>query len=237
MTNRPCDIPVLILCGGKGERLRPLTQNLPKPLVPIRDKPIISYLLSFFKKQGFRNFVIAVGYKADIMADYFRHHHSELDIRTVDSGEANIVRRIQDCLPYIHSDFVVCYGDTLANVDMTALTAYHRSHEGRVTITTYPLRSQFGLLDIDCTGRVRAFQEKPVLDKWINIGYFYFDHAMQEMIRQFSTFVDFLASITDAGQLYSYKHTGIHITVNTLQELSNAETNIEAFLNGTNGER
>jgi len=220
------NMKVLILCGGKGERLKPLTESIPKPLVEIQGRPILSYLLSHFKSYGFQKFVIAVGYKSEAIVQYFKYNHRNLHIEIVDSGDADIVKRIQDSSRYLSNDFIMAYGDTLADVDLDGLIRFHKDHGGDVSVTCYPLQSQFGVLEISDNGGVTSFVEKPVLDKWINIGYFYFSQRIMGKVKKHNSFLDFLHETIHEGNLYSYKHKGIHITVNTVKELQDAENNI-----------
>lgn len=217
---------VLILCGGKGERLKPFTDSVPKPLIKIKDRPILSYLLSHFQSYGFQEFVIAVGYKAEAIIEYFEREHRNLQVEFVDSGDADIIDRIKDSSKYLSGDFLMSYGDTLADVDLDGLIRFHQGHEGDVSITCYPLQSQFGVLEMADSGRITSFVEKPVLDKWINIGYYYFSERIMSQLKRHETFLDFLYKVTKEGNLYSYKHTGVHITVNTVKELEEAESNI-----------
>jgi len=229
LNNDSNHIKVLLLCGGKGERLSPLTSRIPKPLVPINGTPILNYLVTYFEKHGLRNFIIAAGYKSDKIYEYFKNNHKNLEIQIIDSGDVDILTRIQAASEFIPGDFIMCYGDTLADVDLNKMIDYHHSHDGILTVTSYPLQSSFGILDIDETGKVRSFMEKPVLDKWINIGYFYFSKECVRHINDSSSFVDFLSERIARGEMYSYKHRGIHITVNTITELRDAENNIASF--------
>jgi len=227
------DFKILILCGGKGERLKPLTESIPKPLVQINKLPILSYLISYFKRFGFKKFVIAVGYKSEAIIEYFENEHQDIEVEIVDSGIVDIIERIKDALQYISGDFILCYGDTLADVDLHALIRFHQNHDTDVTITSYPLQSQFGVLEISEEQKVVSFVEKPILDKWINIGYYYFNHRIVDQVMKHSRFVDFLQGVTVDGNLYSYQHKGVHITVNTINELQDAERNISLFLNNS----
>jgi glucose-1-phosphate cytidylyltransferase len=220
------DLKVLILCGGKGERLKPLTESVPKPLIKIKGRPILSYLLSHFESYGFRKFVIAVGYRSEAIIRYFEQNHRNIEIEISDSGDADIVNRIKDAAGYLTGDFIVCYGDTLADVDLYSLIRFHKGHGGDVSVTCYPLQSQFGILEISNGGRVSSFVEKPVLDKWINIGYFYFSRKILNELEKKNSFLEFLRESVNNGNLYSYKHRGMHITVNTVKELQEAEDNI-----------
>lgn len=222
-------LKALLLCGGKGERLYPLTNSLPKPLIPINGIPILNYLISYLERYGFKDIFVAAGYKANKIHEYFERHHKNLNIKIIDSGDVDIIKRIQDAAEFIPGDFIMCYGDTLADVDFNKMIDYHRSHDGILTVTAYPLQSSFGVLDIGNKGKVQSFMEKPVLDKWINIGYFYFSRECIHHINTKSSFVDFLNEQIVMGQMYSFKHRGIHITVNTITELQNAEINISNF--------
>lgn len=227
-------LDALLLCGGKGERLNPLTKKLPKPLIPVNGIPILTHLISYLELCGFRRFVIAAGYKSEKIFEYFEHHHKNLEIEIVDSGDVDIIERIKDAIEFIPGDFIMCYGDTLADVNVFKMIESHHKHGGGITITSYPLQSPFGVLNIDKSGKVLSFVEKPILDKWINIGYFYFSRECLKYIKRNDNFVDFLHERVNKGELFSYKHRGIHITVNTITELREAEKNI-AKINAISG--
>ena len=223
------NLKVLILCGGKGERLHPFTHNTPKPLITIKDTPILTFLINHLESFGFRKFIIAIGYKSNQIIQYFKHNHKNLEIEFVDSGDVDIMKRIQDAIGLIPDDFIMCYGDTLADVDFIQLIKFHHNHHGSITVTSYPLQSQFGVLETDTSGKIISFAEKPVLDKWINIGYFYFNKESIKYIEKGVTFVDFLNEMIDKQKIFSFRHTGTHITVNTITELREAEKNITKF--------
>ena len=220
------NLKVLILCGGKGERLNPLTNRTPKPLIPINGTPILTYLISYLELYGLKKIVIAAGHESGKIFEYFENHHKNLDIEIVDSGDVDIIERIRDAAEVIPGDFIMCYGDTLADVNLLELIEFHHKHKGNITITSYPLQSPFGILNIDGSGKMLSFAEKPILDEWINIGYFYFSRECIKHIDKSETFVDFLLGKTEKGDIFSFKHRGIHITVNTITELREAERNI-----------
>lgn len=228
--DKPLDnLVVLLLCGGKGERLQPLTSNQPKPLIEIKGKPILSYLISYFKKYGLTRFVVAVGYKSEKVVSYFKENHRNIEVQIVDSGDADIIDRIRDAARFIRGDFILCYGDTLADVNLHELAAFHRQHADGISVTAYPARSPFGLLEMNSSGKVISFREKPVLDKWINIGFFFFPLKFVSRLQEHNNFVDFLQKQVERGELYGFCHRGTHITVNTLTELQEAEKNIGMF--------
>jgi glucose-1-phosphate cytidylyltransferase len=222
-------LTVFLLCGGKGERLKPLTESVPKPLIEINGKPIISYQLDYFKDSGVNDFIVAAGYKAQSFRNYFEHCQQDVKIEIVDSGDVNIIQRIKDSRSLLKGDFLLCYGDTLANVNIKSLLEFHNSHDGLVSMTTYPMQSPFGVIDMDPNGRVIDFREKPMLDHWINIGFMLFRKEVWNYLDRYNNFVDFLEALIPEKKLYSYRHRGIHITVNTIKELHEAEENITHF--------
>jgi len=225
-------VSAVILCGGKGERLRPLTESIPKPLVCIKGRPILSYLLEHVRKSGIVDVIVAAGFQAEKITAFFDDHHHDLAVTIVNSGDVDIIDRVRACSPHVPGDFILLYGDTLADVNFSQLQDFHYSHGAKATITLYPLTSQFGLAELDQDGNVTRFQEKPVLDKWINIGNFYYENSALTWMKDFSTYAQFLEFLGTQGKLKGFKHHGIHITVNTLRELEDAEKNIDEFATG-----
>lgn len=223
------NVSALILCGGKGERLRPLTESMPKPLVHVKGRPILSYLLDHIRKFGIKDIVIAAGFKAEKIEEFFRHNHRGLAVKIVDSGDVDIIERIKACAPHLPGDFILFYGDTLADVDLGKLQDFHFSHEAKATITLYPLRSQFGLATLDGDSNVTRFEEKPTLDRWINIGNFYYTNEALSWMKDFFSYAAFLEFLGREKKLKGFKHDGVHITVNTFRELEDAEQNIHEF--------
>ncbi len=219
-------LKAVILCGGKGERLYPFTKDIPKPLVEIKDKPILSYIIQHLEKYDIKDLIILTGYKSEKISHYIKNNHYSPNIKTIDSGDVDVIQRIKDAMPSINGDFMVLYGDTISNINIANLLKFHHSSDHPVTMAVWPLVSQFGIVETDSFGTVIEFKEKPKLDKWINIGYFYFDSSMAEMINQYSSFADLLEGMADKRILGAFKHEGIHITVNTVKELTDAEKNI-----------
>ncbi|MFA6238841.1 MAG: nucleotidyltransferase family protein [Bacteriovorax sp.] len=219
----------LILCGGRGERLRPLTESTPKPLVHLKGRPILSYLLDHIKKFNITNVVIAAGFQAEKIHQFFENNHKDLNVTIINSGDVDIINRIKDCSTHIESDFILFYGDTLADVNLDKLQEFHYSHDSKATITLWPLKSQFGLAEIDPEDNVTSFKEKPTLDQWINIGNFYYEHEVLNWLKDFKSYAEFLEYMGKEKKLKGFKHNGVHITVNTIRELEEAEQNIHEF--------
>ena len=216
----------ILLCGGKGERLYPFTEKTPKPLVKINNKPILSYIIEHLEKYNIMDLIILTGYKSNKIESYVEENYQKPNIQIINSGEVDIIKRIQDALHFIDDDFILLYGDTISNINMNNLINFHQLSNHQVTMSVWPLISQFGVVEIDNKGTVLGFKEKPKLDKWINIGYFYFNKSVFNKIKKSTSFADLLEDFSHEGILGAFKHEGIHITVNTVKELTEAEKNI-----------
>jgi glucose-1-phosphate cytidylyltransferase len=219
-------IQALVLCGGKGERLRPLTKTIPKPLIHVRGKPILWYLVKHINSYKINQIIFATGYNSNKISDYLSNYFSKVDYIISDAGDVDILERIKYARKLINGDIIVFYGDTIADIEINKLVHHHRTHQGKATITVWPLRSQFGVLELQESNLITSFIEKPILDKWINIGYLYLEQSLLTILDRFSSFEEFLNHLVESKEIYGYKHEGIHITVNTLTELKEAEKNI-----------
>lgn len=221
----------IILCGGKGERLKPLTDKTPKPLVEVNGIPIIVHIINHLSSHDIEDVILTTGYMAESFNDFFKNYNCESNLNIIDTGDQDIIGRILDTQHLINDSFLVLYGDTISNIDVTNLIGFHNNHNNISTVSVWPLETQFGLVDMDSNSLVKGFQEKPRLDKWINIGYFCFSKEIFEVMREYKSFEDFLIGITNKKILFAFKHEGIHLTINTLQELDYAEKKISSSIN------
>ena len=217
----------IILCGGKGERLRPLTDNTPKPLVKVNGSPIISHIINHLNFHKVNDIILTTGYMAKSFENFFNDALNKPIL--IDTGNQDIIERIKATKDLIDDNFLVLYGDTISDIDISKLIDFHSNHDNIATMSVWPLETQFGLVEINKNNNVKGFQEKPRLDKWINIGYFCFKKDVFNLLEEYNSFEDFLIGITDKNILSAYKHEGIHLTINTLQELANAEEQISSI--------
>lgn len=231
------DVTAVLLCGGRGERLRPLTDQLPKPLVPINGKPLLDHLLRYLYANGIRRFILCTGYKAEAVETFIRQHSEpEWEIACINSGAVSMTDRILSARSYINGPALICYGDTLANIDLHALRQQHQASGGLATIAVYPLDSPFGIVSFDESGRVMDFTEKPRLPYWINIGFILCEREALNDIQPRSDMPAFLAALLRAGTLFAYQHSGKHLTVNTEKERTQAETEMIEFFTFIDGQ-
>ena len=221
------NLTAVILCGGKGIRLRPLTNDVPKPLIKINDEPILSHVLKHLTKYKISKFMIATGYQSKKIEDFMRDNYKELDYTIVNSGDTDILSRVKDCIKHLDTDMLLCYGDTISNIDLEDLLNFHKCNINDVIISSYPIEIPFGVMEIDNNYVVTSFLEKPILKSVMNIGYYYFNKKDFSIIDNSNDIIDLINKLINTKSLKCYKHQGIHITINTLTELELANENIK----------
>lgn len=223
----PTSLPrAIVLCGGKGVRLRPLTHDLPKPLIQVRGRPIIDFIVDHLVAQGVRDITLAAGYKAEMLVDHFRGS----SVQVVDTGDQDIAKRIKQLDRGDADDVLVLYGDTLSDVSFANLLESHRQSRLPATVTVWPLRSSFGLFSLNVSSVVTKYEEKPVLDRWINIGYFVLSRSALDVICNSDTFEGAIQALVTTKSLNAFAHKGLHVTVNTRSELEEAETSLASWV-------
>ena len=162
------DIKTLILCGGRGLRLRPLTDTIPKPLVHLNGKPIIHHSIDMFIKKGFNKFIICVGYKGEMVKNYLIGQDFDASLEFCHSGDsASMLARIHDASELLTENTIVSYGDTLIDINLNQLIESHIAQQAKITIITADVISPFGLVKTDIKGRVDSFEEKPTQSYYI----------------------------------------------------------------------
>ena len=219
------DLAVVILCGGKGSRIYPFTEYFPKPMMPIRGRPILVHLMQIYARQGVRRFVLAAGHRKEMLFDYFEGRFPEWEIEILDTGlEADTGDRILACMDHVGQQCFATYGDGLGNIDLGALLEFHNARGGLATVTAVPLRSQYGTLHFDDAGKVDRFMEKPVIrDSWINAGFFVFDKKVAEHWEGHSLESEILPGLAARGELYTYLHHGFWKSMDTSKDQQEME--------------
>lgn len=218
------NLTVLILCGGKGLRLRPLTKDTPKPLIKVKNKSILENIIRYFSKFEVNDFIIATGYKHKVIDQFIKKKFKRRNVRTFYTGlNSDIVERIKRSTKYSKKYLLICYGDTLIDININKYIKFFMSHPKKITVASYQLDSSFGIFDIKKENQIIDFKEKPILDIWFNVGYFLFSVNNFKLFSKFKKFKDLLKYLSRTRAMKAYKHFGNHLTINTLAELERAK--------------
>lgn len=221
---------VVILCGGKGTRAYPYTETLPKPMLPVHGTPILMHVMHLYADQGYRDFVLSVGYRSEVIRDYFDRKQMDWNVQLVDTGdETGTGGRILGCRHLLDRTFFATYADGLSDLALDDLLAFHRSHAGKATVSSVPLPSQYGTIDADANGRIRGFHEKPILrEHWINAGFFVFDPDVFDHWAGDDLEREVLPGLAGRGLLYSYRHDGFFKSMDSYKDHQEIEQMVQA---------
>ena len=138
-------LSVLILCGGEGQRLRPLTKKVPKPLIKIKNKAIIEYIINHFFKYKINNIIIATGYKHKLLKKFINKKYKNKKIRVLNTGlKAEIIKRIEKISNHLNENVILCYGDTLVDININKLIQFYLKDKNKFIVSSYQLKSSFG---------------------------------------------------------------------------------------------
>lgn len=213
---------VVVLCGGTGTRLRQYTEEIPKALVSIGDKPILWHILKTYSYYGFNDFIFCLGYKGEKIIQYFEHSVQEpWNIKFVDTGQrANTGGRLKKVQQFIEGEsFMVTYADGLTDVNLKRLVAFHQQHKKTATLTAIQPVSQFGILNINEKDEIIEFREKPLLNQWVNGGYFVFNQAVFEYIQDNEMLEkEPLERLAEKKEIAAFKHKGFWGCMDTYKD-------------------
>ena len=214
---------VVILCGGRGTRLREHTETIPKPLVEIGGRPILWHVIRIYAEQGFCRFLLCLGHRGEMIEEFVRKDGlpAGLEIECVDTGEETPTGgRIAAVGDRVEGDrFCATYADGVADLDLRSLLAFHRGHGRLATITVVRPELQFGVARLDGAGRVEGFVEKPRFEGWINGGFFCFERGVlayldEDSVLERETFERLAAD----GELRGYRHSGFWDCMDTYKD-------------------
>jgi glucose-1-phosphate cytidylyltransferase len=215
---------VVILCGGRGTRLQEHTQAIPKPLVEIGGRPIVSHVLDIYLEQGFERAILCSGYKGEMISEFAasRDWPPGVSVEAVDTGldtpTGGRVHAIRDRIAEGET-FAVTYADGLADIDLAELERHHRGHDDLATVTVVRPELQFGVALLDHEDRVEGFREKPRADHWINGGFFCFEAGVFDYLTESSVLErEPLEGLAADGHLRAYRHTGFWECMDTYKD-------------------
>jgi glucose-1-phosphate cytidylyltransferase len=237
---------VVILAGGQGRRLAEQTRTIPKPMLDVGGRPLVWHIMKHFAVYGYRHFVLALGYKADVFKDFFcrypyldsnltvslssgtieiqRQQKTDWIVELVDTGlDAGTGGRLLALKDRLEGErFFVTYGDGLADVNLADLVEFHEASGNLVTLTAVSPRSQFGEVTFEPDGSTARFVEKPHhQDRWINGGFMVLEPEVLDRIPSYkaSLEADVLEPLSEEGRLGAFKHSGFWACMDTSRDL------------------
>ena len=222
----------LIIAGGEGERLRPLTSDRPKPMIPVADKPILEHQMRWLVGQGVSDVILLCGYKAEVIQDHFGDG-SRFGLRVQYSvereplGRGGALKLGARLLPPDEEPAVALNGDILTNQPLTPLLRYHQRKGAAATVMLTRLRSPYGITRGDRAGHIVAFQEKPLLPHWINAGLYvlspdFFRRLPDRGDHETTTFPELAAE----GRLFGYRSRAYWRSIDTFKDLTEAAAEV-----------
>lgn len=221
-------IKVVILAGGLGTRLPEYTKKVPKPMVKINNKPILIHIINHYIKFGFRDFIIAAGYKVNVIRKYFKISPiKKCKVRIIDTGIKSMTGgRLKRLKKYLVNDtFMMTYGDGLSNVNLRNLLKFHKRHKKLITLTAVRPPARFGAIKLE-GNYAKTFKEKSRLDEgWINGGYFVIEPKFLELIKNDLTYLEKepLEIAARKKQLLAFRHNDFWQCMDTKRDKDNLE--------------
>ena len=237
---------VVILCGGLGTRLREETEFRPKPMVEIGGRPILWHIMKIYANSGFREFVLCLGYRGNMIKEYFLNYEAMNNDFTMCLGRESSIRynglhteqgfavtladtglntmtggRLQRVRKYVDGEiFMMSYGDGVADIDLKKLLAFHHNHGKIATVTTVTPTSRFGIVEMSGSGQVLKFVEKPKTEAFASAGFFVFCPAIFDYLNGDDCILERepLQRLAAEGELMAYGHDGFFYAMDTYRE-------------------
>ncbi|MFA5175672.1 MAG: sugar phosphate nucleotidyltransferase [Candidatus Nanoarchaeia archaeon] len=232
---------VVIFCGGLGTRLTELTEEIPKPLIEIGDRPVLWHIMKIYSYYGINDFILCLGYKGDKIKDYFlksslrnndfsiinnkinlhTKNEEKWNITFVDTGEnATKAERLMKVKKYIQGDnFCVAYGDDVSDVNIYELIKFHLKHKKIATITAVQIANQYGVLEFNEDKLITLFKEKPLMKEWINGGFMVFNKKIFDYIKSgFELEKEIFENLSKDKQIYAFTHNGFWKGMNIIKD-------------------
>ena len=219
---------VVILAGGLGSRISEYTKTIPKPMIKIKNKPILRIIIDHYMNYGFNNFYVALGYKGNIIRNYFNNNRiKNCKINLINTGENTMTGgRIKRLKQFLKDErFMLTYGDGVSNLNLKKLLNFHKKNKKLVTLTAVRPPARFGAIKIK-GNRVNYFKEKSKLDEgWINGGFFVIEPEFLKYIKNDQTFLEKepLEKVAKNKQLMAFKHTDFWQCMDTKRDKENLE--------------
>ena len=218
---------VILLAGGFGTRLSEYTDAIPKPMVQIGNKPILWHIMNFYAQYNHKNFYVALGYKGEVIREYFSKISEKWNINFIDTGQKTMtggrVKRLQKFIG--KETCMLTYGDGLANINIDNLLSFHKNHGKLVTVSAVRPPGRFGAIKLN-DDRVVDFKEKSKTEEgWINGGFFVIEPDFFNFIDGDHTYLERepLERAVKEKEIFAYKHEGFWQCMDTKRDMLNLE--------------
>lgn len=219
----------IILAGGKGERLRPLTNNKPKVMIQLDGKPILAWQIEWLKSHGITNFVLTVSYKHEVVQEYFGDGSKfgikvDYSIEETPLGRGGAIKKaFKSPLVAGQSDIVVCNGDIITKLDLSKMIEDHLNQKLLVSLLLVPYLSRWGVVKIDEQNHVIGFEEKPKLPYWINGGIYIFNKDIEPLLPEIGDHESETFPKIPKEKFLGFKDEGFWRAVDVVKDKSEAE--------------
>ena len=214
---------VVILAGGMGTRISEYTKVIPKPMIKICGKPIIHRIIEHYVRYGHKEFIVALGYKGNLIKNYFNKKKifKNIKIHLIDTGKNSMTGgRIKRLKKHLSETFLLTYGDGLSNINLSKLIKFHKRNKKMITLTAVRPPARFGAIKVN-GNYVKFFREKNLLDSgWINGGFFVIEPKFLSLIKNDQTFLEQspFKKATKMRQMMAFKHHGFWQCMDTLRD-------------------
>ena len=224
---------VILLAGGLGTRLSEYTDSMPKPMVKIGGKPMLWHIMNYYAKYNHKDFFVALGYKGEVIKNYFSKINEKWNLNLVDTGQKTMtggrVKRLQEFIG--NETCLLTYGDGLSDINLDSLMTFHKRHKKLVTVSAVRPPARFGAIKLR-GDQVVSYKEKSHLgEAWINGGFFVIEPGFFELIDDDQTYLERepMERAVSKGELFAYKHNGFWQCMDTKRDHDYLE---EVYLKG-----
>ena len=214
---------VVILAGGFGSRIAEYTSTIPKPMVEIGGEPILTHIMKIYKSFSINDFIIAAGYKKEVIINYYKNSKEFKNLKIIDTGKDTMTggRLLRLKSMFIENEnFFMTYGDGLCDVDLNHLKSFHFNHKKLATVTAVHPPIKFGELEIE-NEKVKKFEEKPQTKTgWINGGFFILNYKVFDYIKDDHTLFERqpMEQLAKEENLMAFKHEGFWKCMDSLRD-------------------
>jgi NDP-sugar pyrophosphorylase family protein len=224
----------LIIAGGEGERLRPLTDDRPKNMVPVGGRPMVERQLDWLRDSGVTDAIFLCGYKADVLQTHVGDGSAfgvrvQYSVETEPLGRGGALKQGFALVPEGEKTIIACNGDILTDQTLAEMIAFHEARAASATVMLTPLKSPYGVVDIGDDGRITSFREKPELPYWINAGIYVLSRPFFALLPEKGDHeTETFPALASEGKLFGFKSDAYWRPVDSIKDISEAEKELAA---------